>query len=210
MRGRIIVLVALLGLVAVSSAQADSRKVKDPRGDTKGSHWPGPGFVWATSGPCTGSWMSTATGSCAEADYFENAGPLLDITSVSHGHRRTSVVHRLSTARAWKSSIFSATRGGQASFYFDTDGDAAFERRIDVYFQRGKLRAVLRNASGRTVARIAATHPDRRTVEVSFRRSLLPGAHIEWFAFAGIQCKRKFNACGDRSPGNRMIGHHLG
>jgi hypothetical protein len=209
MRGRIVVLIALLGLVAVSSAQADSRKASDPRGDTKGSHWPGPGFVWTTSGPCAGSWTSTQTGSCGENDYFENAGPLLDITSVSHGHARSTLVHRLSTARAWKNSLLSAARGGQISFFFDTDSDAAFERRIDVYFAGGKLRAVMRNGSGRAVARPTPTRPSTKTVQVSFPRSLLRG-HVEWFAFAGIHCKRKFDLCGDRSPGNRLIGHHLG
>lgn len=211
MRGRIAVLTALAGLVLVAGAQADTRKVGDARGDTKGSHWPGPGFVWGTEGECAGSWVSTETGSCGENVYFENAGPLLDITSVSHAHRSTSLVHRLSTARTWRNALLSANRGGQISFYFDTDSDAAFERRLDLYFQGGKLRGVMRNGAGRAVARLVAKRPNARTVEVSFPRSRLGrGVHVEWFAFAGITCKRKYALCGDRSPGARLITHHLG
>jgi hypothetical protein len=201
-RGRVAVLTALLALVVVASAQADSRTISDRRGDTKGSHWPGPGYVWATEGQCAGFWMNTSTGSCSgEGDYFENAGPRLDITSVFRGHRGRSLVHRLSTSRRWANTILSGSTGGQISFYFDTDSDAAVERRVDVVLVRGKLK--VRNAGRAATAR----RPNRRTVEVAFPRSLLRGQHVEWFAFAGIQCRRNYDLCGDRT---RLAAHHLG
>jgi hypothetical protein len=203
----------VLALAAVQPAAADSRTVRDARGDFKGSHWPGPGSVWAESGPCAGSWVHEDTPETCSPDavYFENLGVLLDIASVAHGHKARLVRHRLETHRTWKKSLLSRSEGGQISFYLSTNRDAAFERRIDIVVRSGKLTGVIRNRSGRVLGRVAATRPNAKTVQVAFARRFLGRrvASYRWFAFAGIHCKRKYDLCGDRSPAAALVPHRL-
>jgi hypothetical protein len=203
-----VIVAVLAALAVVGTAAANSRTVPDAGGDTKGSHWPGPGFVWAQSGQCRGSWMSTETGSCGENDYFENQGPLLDIVSASHGHRGNLLRHKITFRRNVANGIVDRTRGGEISLYFSTDRDAAFERRLDFKLRRGSMAATMRG-TGRTVA---VTRPNRKTVEVAFPRSLL-GRNVRtyrWFAFSGIVCKRRYQLCGDRSPATALVAHRVG
>lgn len=205
-----LVLAALLALVAVQAAGANTRTVSDPRNDAKGSHYPGPAFYWATTGACAAQWTTVATNGCGDNSYSENQGGLLDLASARHGHgARGMLVHRLTWHRAWRNSLL--TQGAQISLYITTDGDAAFERRIDVGLQRGRPVAIVRNGSGRTVGRGAVTRANLKTAQITFARSLLgPGQHTQWFAFSGIKCKGAYNACGDRSPGGSLVTHHLG
>lgn len=201
----------VLALAAVQPAAADSRTVRDARGDFKGSHWPGPGYEWAQNGSCAGSWVHVESGTCPDTDYFENLGVLLDIASVGHGHKGRLVRHRLETHRTWKNSLLLRSEGGQISFYLSTNRDAAFERRIDIVLRSGKLTGVIRNRSGRVLGRVAATRPNAKTVQVVFARKFLGRrvASYRWFAFAGIHCKRKYDLCGDRSPAAALILHRL-
>ncbi len=201
----------VLALAAVQPAAADSRTVRDARGDFKGSHWPGPGYEWAQKGPCAGSWVHVESGTCPDTDYFENLGVLLDIASVGHGHKGRLVRHRLETHRTWKNSLLLRSEGGQISFYLSTNRDAAFERRIDIVLRSGKLTGVIRNRSGRVLGRVAATRPNAKTVQVAFARKFLGRrvASYRWFAFAGIHCKRKYDLCGDRSPAAALVLHRL-
>ncbi len=211
MRRLSIVFTALLTLVAVQTAGANTRTVTDPRDDPKGSHYPGPAFYWGTTGTCAGQWTSVATNSCGDMSYSENQGGLLDLASARHGHgARGMLVHRLTWHRAWQNSLL--TRGAQISLYLSTDGDAALERRIDVGLQRGKTVAIVRNQRGRMIGRGTVKRPNRKTAQITFARSLLGSRvqHLEWFAFSGISCRRAYNACGDRSPGASLLVHHLG
>ena len=207
-----ILLAATSAALALAPAAAgDARSVSDPKGDPKGSYYPGAGYVWTTSGPCAGSWQETATGACVnEGEYTENAGIMLDIASVRHSHRNGRLVHRLSLHARWRNALLSA--GAELSFYLSTDRDSAFERRVDVILRDGKLASVVRNARGRIVARGKATRPSQRAVEAVFeRRALGRGVKTyRWLAFAGIACKRKYNACGDRAPGTKLVVHRLG
>lgn len=209
-------LLSVLPFVALSfavaqPAAADSRTVRDQRNDFKGSHWPGPGYEWAKTGKCAGNWMHVESRECADASYFENLGVLLDIASVGHGHKGRQVTHRLAMYRAWNKSLLSRFDSGQISFYFSTNRDAAFERRLDVILRSGKLTGVMRNKRGRAVGRFAASRPNSKSVEVAFPRRLLGRGvrSYRWFAFAGIHCKRKYDLCGDRSPGNALVPHRL-
>ncbi len=203
--------VAALALAAVQPAAADSRTVRDARNDFKGSHWPGPGYAWAPAGPCAGSWVHVESGECADTTYYENLGLLLDITSVGHGHTGRLIGHRLETRRTWSNSLLSRSGGGQISFYFSTNRDAAFERRLDVVLRSGKLTGVMRNRRGRVVGRFAATRPNVRTVQFAFARKLLGRGvrSYRWFAFAGIHCKRRYDLCGDRAPAAALVPHRL-
>ena len=195
-------LVCVLGVAAASA-----RTTADPSRDTKGSYWPGPGFVWGTSGPCAGQWVDTSTGSCGEGGYTEDDGPLLDLVSISQTRDDATLTHRLTMRKNWATSLLSATRKGQISIYFSTDKDKAFERRLDVYLRSGKLAAIMRNERGRSVGTPKPKRVGRNGVQVSFNRSLL-GARVSsyrWFAFSGIGCLRKFDLCGDRAPDASLV-----
>ncbi len=210
---RLTVILAVLAatLVAVQPAAADSRTIRDARNDFKGSDWPGPGFVWASAGPCAGAWVKVETNTCENQEYVEYEGLRLDIASVSHGHAGRLVEHRIAMHRNWANSLLSRGNGGQISFYLSTNRDAAFERRLDLVVARGKLKGVLRSRAGRVVGRVGATRPNAKTARVAFPRKLI-GPRVRsyrWFAFAGVHCKRKYDLCGDRSPGSALVQHRL-
>jgi hypothetical protein len=201
--------VVLVALTAVQTAAADRRTVGDARRDFKGSHWPGPAATWSDAEDC---WRSVQSGECGEFDYFENLGGLLDITSAAHGHDGSRLMHRLTVSRRWNASLLSSQFGGQISFYFDTDADPAFERRLDVTPARRGLIGTMRNAAGRSVGRAAVTRPNGTSVAVAFAPRLLGNriGSYEWLAFAGIRCRRQYDLCGDRSPRAGLITHRIG
>jgi hypothetical protein len=198
----------LAALVLAAPAAADSRTARDPVGDTKGSHYPGPPYVWSSAHDC---WVTKAVQECGEFDYFEYVGWRLDIASVSHAHSGRSVVHRVTMARKWQSNELGSGRGGQISLYFNLDRDGALERRLDLYLRRGKAAGIMR-AGSRSVGSVSVTRPNAKTVEVRFPRTSLGAGRVtyRWFAFAGIQCKRKYDRCGDRSPNGALVTHRLG
>jgi hypothetical protein len=204
-----LVLAVLITLLALApAATANTRNVSDPRNDYKGSGWPGAGWTWSDELDC---WITAGMTGCGEGVYFENQGGRLDIASAGHGHSgRSSLVHRLAMHRAWQPSIL--RQGGQIRFYVTTDGDAAWERRVDLGVRRGTLTAFVRNGRGRLVGRGTVTRPNRRSARITFARSLLGRNvhHTEWLAFAGVSCKGKYNLCGDRTPRSSLVVHHLG
>jgi hypothetical protein len=197
---------AVASAAVATPAVADTRTAKDPRRDTKGSHYPGKPYVWSAAHGC---WVTEEVQECGENDYFENAGPLLDLASLSHGHRGAQLVHRVAMARNWKNALLSPGRGGQISLYFDVNQNAAFERRLDVFLRKGKLAAAMR-AGSRTVATPVVTRPNAKTIEIRLTRASLGGPRTyKWFAFAGVACKREHDRCGDRSPNGGLLAHRL-
>jgi hypothetical protein len=136
---------------------------------------------------------------------------VLDIASVRHADRGRLLAHRLTVYRRWRPARLA--RGGQIAFYFDTDGDRALERRLDVGYARGRLSAVMKNSRGRRVGTGRVKRPSRRTVVVLFARSLL-GPRLRsyrWFAFAGLRCRHRYKTCGDTAPnGGTLITNRLG
>ena len=186
----------------LGAATALAAASADPPRDTKGSYWPGPGFVWGTSGPCAGIWVDTRTGSCGEGGYVEDAGPLLDLVKIAQSRAGATLTHTLTMRKNWPTALLSTARKGQISLYISTDKDKAFERRLDLYLKSGKLAAVMRNAAGRSVGTPSAKRVGKNGVSMSFNRSLL-GAGVrsyKWMAFSGIGCKRRYDLCGDRAP----------
>ena len=202
----LLLLLMLVALVVTAPASADSRTVGDARGDTKGSHYPGAGYVWS---PQLGCWVRDVQ-ECGENDYFENMGPRLDIASVSHGHRGKLVVHRITMTRNWSNVLLSSAQRGQMSLYFNLDRDAAFERRLDLYLRGGKAAGIMR-AGSRSVGSVTVTRPNAKTVELRFLRSALSARPVtyRWFAFAGVACKRQYDRCGDRSPNGALLAHRV-
>lgn len=129
----------------------------------------------------------------------------LDIASVRGGDGARLVTHRLTAYRPWRDALLA--NGGRISFSFDTDGDRAPERRLDVGYARGRLSAVVTNSGGRRIGTGLVARPSRGTVVVSFDRSLLrPGIRrYRWFAFAAPRCRHRNPACGDRAPNGRTL-----
>jgi hypothetical protein len=208
MKGLVVVLGVVLSTLALAAgAAADSRSAADPRNDAKGSHWPGPGYTWSATYSC---WVTAANPNCGEGDYFENMGPRLDIASVRHGHAGRLVAHRVSMVRNWQNSLLGPELGGQISLYFNLDRDPVLERRLDVFLRNGRLAAVMR-AGSRTVGSASVSRPNRKTVEVRFARGLLARGPVRyrWFAFSGVVCARRYDRCGDRSPGASLLSHRV-
>ena len=197
----------LAALVLAAPAAADPRSARDAVRDTKGSHYPGAPYYWSSAHGC---WVTPTVQECSDTEYFENAGPLLDIASISHGHSRSALVHRVTMARSWPSSLLDPGRGGQISLYFNLDRDAAFERRLDLYLRRGKPAGIMR-AGRRSVGSVSVTRPNAKTVQMRFARTALGRGRLtaRWFAFAGVACKRKYDRCGDRSPNGALLAHRL-
>jgi hypothetical protein len=136
---------------------------------------------------------------------------VLDIASSRHGRQAQLLVHRLTTYKRWRRALLA--NGGEISFYFDTDADAALERRLDVRYASGRLLAVMRDRRGRVVGRGLARRSSRHTVVVTFDRSLLSAGirRYRWFAFAGFRCRHRYKVCGDTVPnGGTLITHQLG
>lgn len=197
----------LAAFVFAGVAAADSRTAKDARGDTRGSHYPGAPYFWSPSHDC---WITDEAPECGENDYFDYVGHLLDIASVSHGHKGAQLVHRVTMARNWKNSLLSRAQGGQLSLYFNLNANAAFERRLDVFLRKGKPAAAMRSGS-RTIGSPVVSRPNARTIEIRVARTSLGRGRLtyRWFAFAGIVCKRKHDRCGDRSPNATLLAHRL-
>src|SRR5215208_7427040 len=108
---------------------------------------------------------------------------VLDIASVGHDGGGPLLVHRLTTYRTWSPTILA--NGGEISFNFDTDGDSGIERRLDVRYVHGRLAAVVETPQGTVIGRALIRRPSRRTVVVTFARSLLDPElrQYRWFVF---------------------------
>ena len=138
---------------------------------------------------------------------------VLDIATVEHGDGDSNglLVHRLTTYGRWRPALLA--RGGEISFFFDTNGDAEFERRLDVRYSDGDLSAVMRDRKGRRVGTGHARQTGPRTVVVAFARSLLRTGirRYRWFAFTGFRCHHRYKVCGDTTPRpGKWIARRLG
>jgi hypothetical protein len=154
------------------------------------------------------AWAGGLLGGDPRGDAKGNSA--LDIASIGQGYQAQLVAHRLTTHRRWSRALLA--NGGEISFYFNTDADAALERRLDVRYVRGTLVAVMINPRGRVVGRGLVRQPSRNTVVVTFAPSLLPVGirRYRWFAFAGYRCRHRYRVCGDTAPnGGGLITHQL-
>jgi hypothetical protein len=135
---------------------------------------------------------------------------VLDIASIGAGHRASLIVHRLTAYRPWRPALLA--KGGEVSFYFNTDNDRALERRLDVVYARGRLSALIKDSRGRLLGTGQVRRPSRRTIHVLFAPSLLrPGIRqYRWFAFAGFRCRHRYKTCGDTAPnGGKLLTNRL-
>jgi len=135
----------------------------------------------------------------------------LDLAYVQHADEKGILVHTLTTYDRWRPALLAG--GGEISFYFDTNGDEAFERRLDVRFAGGQLSAVMRDRRGSLVGRGQVLRSGPKSVVVAFHRSLLRAGiqQYRWFAFTGYRCRHRYKVCGDTVPRRgTWISHQLG
>lgn len=154
-------------------------------------------------------------------------GPL-DIARVSHGHafddeRRAVLVHTIEMHGSW--SAREDLRGNEIIVYFDVDTDRGYrdysgvtERRIDIFFSNGQLRANLVNNLGdppKLIARLDVAKRDARTVQVEVRPDQLKRRGTlkrYWWGVQSLYSRRGHaecpnrQACSDQAP-NRPAGY---
>ncbi len=136
---------------------------------------------------------------------------MLDTASVEDVDGNRLLVHSLTTYDRWRPALLA--NGGEISFYFDTNGNATFERRLDIRYADGKLSAVMSDRRGTPVGGGRARQTGPHTVVVEFARSLLREGirQYRWFAFTGFRCHHRYKVCGDTTPRpGTWISRHLG
>ncbi|MDQ3952929.1 MAG: hypothetical protein M3279_08220 [Actinomycetota bacterium] len=137
-------------------------------------------------------------------DRNDARGPL-DIARVSHAHRGSAgsatLVHTMRLRSAWP---VKKLRGNAfALFYFDLRGrrGAGAERTVQVQYENGRLVAHMFDQvnSGQHVGAVTLRRPDRRTIRVSFPKSMLRKGlrSYKWNAATLVETPR--GTC--RSPG---------
>ncbi|MGH3092072.1 MAG: hypothetical protein ACRDOG_07070 [Gaiellaceae bacterium] len=135
----------------------------------------------------------------AVADGNDVAGPL-DIRRATHGHAGSrAVTHSVTTFRRFASSFL---RGENAfTFHFDTNGrPARFERFVFVFWANGRLRALVANRR-EIIGAAGVSRPNRRTVKVRVRKTLLDPAGYHWLVASF------FSGGFDIAP-NRLLAFH--
>lgn len=111
-----------------------------------------------------------------------DASGRLDIRSASHGHAGANVVHTLVTHGSWSSSVLGGSNA--AVFVLDTNNNWRDkpERFVVVFWQGGRLRAVLANKSGRVLRQVRASRPSASSLRVTIPTRALGGKGYRWFA----------------------------
>jgi hypothetical protein len=118
--------------------------------------------------------LADRTGMRDETDSF---GPF-DVKRIVHSHRRfgNGLVHKITTWRRWGKGALNNDYS-DIHILFTTDGDNKPERALVIDTEGGRIAAVMhRWANGvreQTFGRAAVSRPNRRSIRVVFRRSLL-------------------------------------
>ena len=152
-----------------------------------------------------------AAGTTTVADGNDRPGPL-DIRSVSQGHAGTKVRHTISTFANWPKSLLGPTTPNFLLLEFSTDSDPTPERALIIFSSGGRMIAGVFTQRGRFVGSAGASRPNKHTVAVTVRRSLLGSpAGYRWQAFAFFRgpggCS---GGCTDRAPdGSGRVLHDL-
>lgn len=137
----------------------------------------------------------------AIVDGNDVAGPL-DIRRATQGHAGSrAVTHTVTTFRRFASSFL---RGENAfMFHFDTnDRPARFERFVFVFWANGRLRALVANRT-EIIGAAGVSRPNRRTVKVRVRKTLLDPAGYHWLVASF------FSGGFDVAPNQRLAFHDL-
>lgn len=135
-----------------------------------------------------------------------NRGPL-DIASVSHGNKGTSVTHTVRMYRPFASKLLTGDNG--IAFAFDVNKDSEPEAIVGVLWAHGALRGLL--ASERSVQSVRVSRPDSRSLKVTIPLHLVTAEPTYgWMAMTMYKsretCRR---TCVDIAPNRRLLQHRL-
>jgi Ca2+-binding RTX toxin-like protein len=143
-------------------------------------------------------------------DGDDSASPL-DVEKVRQGHYYQYVLYRVTSFYDWNDK---ALAGGSMVFSFNTDADAAIERRAVLEYTGGggsQLRLKVLNGKGERVAGGVHRRSSSRSVEVWIRRSALgtPETYrmsLKVTTTASLEC---VDTCTDRVPNKGTVFHRL-
>jgi len=159
-------------------------------------------------------------------DANDTQGPL-DVASIHHGHRandkgRRQLIHTVRLHDAWR--VKRVRDRAWIRLFFQLRGHRGNpeERTLLITYEDGKLRAKMYNSLGdppKFLANVALWRPNRRTVKVAFRRSLLRRrdfGHYRWSARSFIDGKAwcsDRDGCSDSVPdgdgAKRYVTHYI-
>ena len=137
---------------------------------------------------------------------------LLDIRWASHGHAGDRVVHKISTFSRWRVGLIGRNTPNLFAIEISTDSDPALERVVLVFSANGRMVAkVIRLPQGTVVGSASASKPNRRTVRVSIRRSLLGNpVGYRWNAHSQYRAPGACSGfCIDRAPNSGRVRHDI-
>ena len=174
----------------------------------------GPRVVWALV--CVLSTVSAPTPVQADerviTDGDDSASPL-DVEKVRQGHSFRYVLYRVTSFEGWNAK---ALIGGSMVFSFNTDADAAIERRGVLKYDGGggaQLRMPIFNGKGERIGSGVTRLVGGRAVEVWFQRSDLGNPRPQTYRMslkvtttASSECSE---SCTDRVPNEGTIFHRL-
>jgi hypothetical protein len=149
----------------------------------------------------------------------------LDVKYAVQGHRLISKVrmirHRLTMRGRWNRRALKP-RNNFINFFFDTDDDKGFERRLNIAFRGARLRAKMQTwRSLKKVGIAKLWRPNRRSITVAFPEAWL-GKNVDayrWIGFANYSIAGRgpcgvqtdvYKICSDRLPNqNHRFTHTL-
>lgn len=136
----------------------------------------------------------------------------LDLRWAAHGHAGDDRLrHGIGTYERWRNR---ALRSYRFRVDFNLDKDRAAERQLRVRFARGRLRAAMYEGDyfdQKVPGRVAVRRPNRRSLWVSFFRSLLKEdlARYRWRALVYLQGVCPGSCPLDAAPARGWIRHRL-
>ncbi|HEU4481202.1 MAG TPA: calcium-binding protein [Actinomycetota bacterium] len=136
----------------------------------------------------------------------------IDVAKLVQGHHFAEVRYRLEAIDRWDAADLD---GGRIVFFFDVDGDPAYERRAILRY-RGpgngtELRLRILNQRGERIGPGVIRRPNGRTVEIWLKRWQLKNP-TRYRMFVSVRTTASdgcADGCRDRVPNRGTIRHHL-
>jgi hypothetical protein len=137
---------------------------------------------------------------------------LLDISSVSQGHRSGKVTHTIRTFANWRIGLLGPSTPNFFSLEISTEGDRAPERFVLIFSSGGRMIADVASASRTFLGSASASRPNGHTVRVSIRPELLGDpVGYRWQALSFYEASGGCGGgCFDKAPNRtRRVLHDL-
>ncbi len=146
-----------------------------------------------------------------------------DIRTMMQGHAQEAVIHRIGTYERWRKGAFGTRNDSNfINFFFDTDNDNGFERRLTVDVDRNRrLTARMMDWETREfLDTVAINRPTRRSLKLTIPTALLgPGvSSYRWRSGSFFHADNRgpcgtpsdvVISCTDRFPDRGLATHNL-